>query len=98
MKNLKFTSYIILIVLLLALLLTAIIQNIQTVPVKFLFFGISTPVIVIILVSLFIGFLVGLLTCSFFPVKPELRKHSQNRMRKPINKSKRIWIDRKLFD
>jgi len=58
------------IVLLLALLLTAVLQNLVITPVQFLGWRLFVPVIVVILVSVFAGFLLGLLLIPLL-----LRKH-----------------------
>jgi uncharacterized integral membrane protein len=74
MKSFRFGVYIVSITLILALLLIAILQNMNLASVKFLVFGMNAPVIVIILVSLFIGFLAGLLTCSVISSKTNPKK------------------------
>lgn len=64
MKNKRILYRAVLIILLLGLMMILIIQNLSLTPVKFLFFGMNAPVIVIILISLFVGFALGLLTFS----------------------------------
>lgn len=64
MKNFRFTMNIVIIVVLLTFLLIAILQNLNVTAVKFLIFGMNAPVISIILISLFAGFIVGILTYS----------------------------------
>ncbi len=64
MKKNRLVFKLILILILLALILTAIVQNLSMATVRFLVFGMSAPVIAVILVSLFVGFLLGILTYS----------------------------------
>jgi lipopolysaccharide assembly protein A len=64
MKKSNIVFKLVSIIVLLILLMIIIVQNTASVKVTILFFGFDAPVIVLIFVSLLIGFLIGLLTFS----------------------------------
>lgn len=57
-------------IILLLLLLVFIVQNVEAVRVKFLFFGFDLPLIIIIVISFFIGFLTS---TAFFSKKSKVK-------------------------
>ncbi len=76
MKNSSFILKIVLLCIFIAIAVIAIAQNASPVAVRFLFLEISAPVIAVIIVSLFIGFLIGILTFSIIYGKN--KKTNQN--------------------
>lgn len=81
MKSFKLFFKLIIIILLLSISLTAIIQNLSVATVRFLVFGISAPLIAVILVSIFVGFLLGILTYSFLFKKESRQDEKTNKLR-----------------
>jgi uncharacterized integral membrane protein len=56
-EKINMTPKLVINIVLIALLLLFIVQNVQSTQVKFLFFGFEIPLIIIIAISFFIGFL-----------------------------------------
>lgn len=65
MKKSFFGLKLILVIVLLILTVILILQNLNIASIQVFFWGFSAPVIAVILVSLLIGFLLGLLVLSF---------------------------------
>ena len=87
MKRFRLVIKLFLIVILLSLILIAIVQNLSIATVRFLVFGMSAPVIAVILVSLFIGFLLGILTYSaLFRKEKSMEKDKKEQNNRTGNK------------
>jgi uncharacterized integral membrane protein len=85
MKKSNIVFKLVSIIILLILLIVIIIQNTTSVKVSILFFGFDAPVIVLIFVSLFIGFLIGLLTYSL--VSKQFKKKQSAEQKEPVQKN-----------
>lgn len=72
MKNLKFWIRIVSYILITLIVLILIFQNSNIVEFKFLGFLFSAPLVFLLLICLFFGFLLGILTILFiYPKNPE---------------------------
>lgn len=60
---------IVFILVLFAVITIAIVQNLSMATVKFLVFGVSAPVIAVILTSLLFGFIIGLLVSPLLSIR-----------------------------
>ena len=77
----SFYLKLLLVIIIMALLLIGIVQNLNTVTVTYLFWSFNMPVIAVILVSFFIGFIASVLIVSLY-------RYNKQKTPKPENTKK----------